>query len=243
MGWCPPRPARCHCRGNGRTPCRPRPGRTAAVNWRPTAGAVRVHQRVLLGERVQLGHLADVVRALHLAHAAGLDGGGAVTQVVVERVVLPQQQHEVRERREVRGQRVDRPGRLPYWPAQHAAGSHLAHPDQPDRLPVGDVVVARLRKPPGRSPASFAPQRGRVRSRSTGSRSGGSARRKTGRSWRRATVSRRPANESNSMDDAIHWPRDHERRRRCSLLGRVWRPRWIRGNFDRRADERERAGG
>jgi hypothetical protein len=50
--------------------------------------------------------------------------------------------------REVGSQRVDRLGRLPYGLTLHAAGSQPAHAGQPDHLPVGDVVVARLREPP-----------------------------------------------------------------------------------------------
>ena len=76
------------------------------------AGAVGVVERVGLGQRVQVRHRADVVGALHYTVAAGLDGGGAVAEVVVERVVLAIDDHEVLERREVRCQRVDRRHRL-----------------------------------------------------------------------------------------------------------------------------------
>ncbi len=98
------------------------------------ARAVGVHQRVRLGERVQVGHRADVVGALHLAVAAGLDRGRAVTQVVVEGVVLAVEDHEVREGREVGAQRVGNRLRL---------RDRLARLDGPR---VRDVVVVRLRK-------------------------------------------------------------------------------------------------
>src|SRR5262249_17950586 len=40
------------------------------------AGAVGVHQRIVAGQRVQVGHRADVVGALHHAITAGPDRGG-----------------------------------------------------------------------------------------------------------------------------------------------------------------------
>ena len=95
---------------------------------------------------MQVRHRADVVRTLHRAIAAGLDGRGAVAEVVVEGVVLPVQEHEMGKRREVRRQRVGRDGRLPHLPRLLRARSGLAHRHRLDRLAVGDVEVLRLRE-------------------------------------------------------------------------------------------------
>ena len=95
---------------------------------------------------MEVGHGTDVVRALHRAVAAGLDRGGAVAEVVVEGVVLPVEDHEVRERREVGGERVGRRGRLQHRLHELVAGSVLALGDRPDRLLVVDVEVVWLRE-------------------------------------------------------------------------------------------------